>query len=114
MQEHEWTALSTLNGLAIPNPTELNERFLYQQLYNRAVEVLGVATVECPLFSHVIELVHQLGGDGGGVALHRESEQPPVAHKSGAAGARQQHVIHRRLRDARRAALIIIFKFALA
>ena len=62
MQEHEWTALSTLNGLCSPANGELTERHIWSLYLERATQVLGSEAARLPLFMYVIQLVHQLGG----------------------------------------------------
>ena len=63
MQEHEWTAISTLNGLAIPANSNYSEAVVWSMFLDRATDVLGLEAVKHPLFKHVIRLVHQLGGN---------------------------------------------------
>ena len=62
LQEHEWTALSTLNGFCIPYNGEFSEDHLWQQFHDRAMDVLGVDGVQNSLFKYVVMLVHQLRG----------------------------------------------------
>ena len=62
LQEHEWTALNTLNGMCIPSNGELSEQALYASFLERATDVLGVETVQHHLFKYVIQFVHQLRG----------------------------------------------------
>ena len=60
--EHEWTVLSTLNGLSIPANGEFSEKHIWDCFNERATKVLGVEAATRPLFMYVIQLVHQLGG----------------------------------------------------
>lgn len=50
MAEHEWTAISTLNGLVIPSNGELAEEVLYNRFLQRVCDVMGVDAVKTPLF----------------------------------------------------------------
>ena len=50
MMEHEWTALSPLNGLVLPANAEVAERVLHDTLLSRARDVLGIETVDPPFF----------------------------------------------------------------
>ena len=63
LPEHEWTAISTLNGLMIPANGDKSQEVIYMEFIQRARDVLGVDAVEQPLFKYVIELVLQLGGN---------------------------------------------------
>ena len=63
MREHEWTALSTINGLVIPINGKYSENAMWQALFERATDVFGVEAVQNESFKYLIQLVHQLRGN---------------------------------------------------
>ena len=63
MRQHEWAALSTLNGLVIPTKAQYSENAALQALFESATDVFGVEAVQNESFHCLILLVHQLRGN---------------------------------------------------
>ena len=63
MMQHEWAALSTLNGLVIPINAQYSENAVLQALFESATDVFGVEAVQNESFHCLILLVHQLRGN---------------------------------------------------
>jgi len=61
LETHEFTAISTLQGLMIPANGAMAQTLTYDAFLNKARDMLGVQIVDGPDFHNIVDMVHRLG-----------------------------------------------------